>query len=147
MLKIEQQADLSAKRESSKKLSLLCHSIFGLPNVYTIFIYRKRTPFSEKRPYYWLGYGLRWLCGTTIPFVMRVCYYIPLMTSVTVGDILLQGTSKNRFEKGKWVECAECDESRRSKAVCLTRRCNTMLQSEITGDGMDAVASEISLVE
>ena len=32
------------------------------------------------------------------------------------------GTSKNRFEKGKWVECAECDESRRSKAVCLTRR-------------------------
>ncbi len=58
-----------------------------------------------------------------------------------------QGTSKNRFEKGKWVECAECDESRRSKAVCLTRRCNTMLQSEITGDGMDAVASEISLVE
>ena len=31
-------------------------------------------------------------------------------------------TSKNRFEKGKWVECAECDESRRSKAVCLTRR-------------------------
>ena len=22
-----------------------------------------------------------------------------------------QGTSKNRFEKGKWVECAECDES------------------------------------
>ena len=58
-----------------------------------------------------------------------------------------QGTSKNRFEKGKWVECAECDESRRSKAVYLTRRCNTMLQSEITGDGMDAVASEISLVE
>ena len=42
------------------------------------------------------------------------------------------GTYKNRFEKGKWVECAECDESRRSKAVCLTRRCNTMLQSEIT---------------
>ena len=34
----------------------------------------------------------------------------------------LLGTSKNRFEKGKWVECAECDESRRSKAVCLTRR-------------------------
>ena len=33
-----------------------------------------------------------------------------------------KGTSKNRFEKGKWVECAECDESRRSKAVCLTRR-------------------------
>ena len=32
------------------------------------------------------------------------------------------GTSKNRFEEGKWVECAECDESRRSKAVCLTRR-------------------------
>ena len=31
-------------------------------------------------------------------------------------------TSKNRFEKGKWVECAECNESRRSKAVCLTRR-------------------------
>ena len=25
---------------------------------------------------------------------------------------LLMGTSKNRFEKGKWVECAECDESR-----------------------------------
>ena len=46
---------------------------------------------------------------------------------------LLMVTSKNRFEKGKWVECAECDESRRSKAVCLTRRCNTMLQSEITG--------------
>ena len=23
----------------------------------------------------------------------------------------LMGTSKNRFEKGKWVECAECDES------------------------------------
>ena len=35
---------------------------------------------------------------------------------------LIKGTSKNRFEKGKWVECAECDESRRSKAVCLTRR-------------------------
>ena len=42
------------------------------------------------------------------------------------------GISKNRFEKGKWVECAECDESRRSKAVCLTRRCNTTLRSEIT---------------
>ena len=83
MLKIEQQADLSAKRESLKKLSLLCHSISGLPNVYTIFIYRKRTPFSEKRPYYWLGYGLRWLCGTTIPFVMRVCDYIPLMSPVS----------------------------------------------------------------
>ena len=35
---------------------------------------------------------------------------------------IFMGTSKNRFEKGKWVECAECDESRRSKAVCLTRR-------------------------
>ena len=22
----------------------------------------------------------------------------------------LMGTSKNRFEKGKWVECAECEE-------------------------------------
>ena len=32
------------------------------------------------------------------------------------------GTSKNRFEKGKCVECTECEESRRSKAVCLTRR-------------------------
>ena len=32
------------------------------------------------------------------------------------------GTSKNRFEEGKWVECAECDVSRRSKAVFLTRR-------------------------
>ncbi len=63
------------------------------------------------------------------------------------GAELHKGTSKNRFEEGKWVECDECDESRRSKAVCLTRRCNTMLQSEITGDGMDAVASEISLVE
>ena len=85
MLKIEQQADLSAKRESLKKLSLLCHSISGLPNVYTIFIYRKRTPFSEKRPYYWLGYGLRWLCGTTIPFVMLVYDYIPLMSPVSRG--------------------------------------------------------------
>ena len=37
-------------------------------------------------------------------------------------SFLLMGTSKNRFEKGKWVECAECEESRRSKAVCLTRR-------------------------
>ena len=67
--------------------------------------------------------------------------------------VILMGTSKNRFEKGKWVECAECEEtlnktksirsneqihasdfvtlrfiqlilyeSRRSKAVCLTRR-------------------------
>ena len=36
--------------------------------------------------------------------------------------LIIMGTSKNRFEKGKWVECAECDESRRSKAVCLTRR-------------------------
>ena len=35
---------------------------------------------------------------------------------------IYMGTSKNRFEEGKWVECAECDESRRSKAVCLTRR-------------------------
>ena len=85
MLKIEQQADLSAKRESLKKLSLLCHSISGLPNVYTIFIYRKRTPFSEKRPYYLLGYGLRKLCGTTIPFVLRVYDYIPLMSPVTRG--------------------------------------------------------------
>ena len=34
----------------------------------------------------------------------------------------VMGTSKNRFEKGKWVEYAECEESRRSKAVCLTRR-------------------------
>ena len=36
-------------------------------------------------------------------------------------------TSKNRFEKGKWVECAECDESQRSlrgglkkQSVCYT---------------------------
>ena len=69
---------------------------------------------------------------------MVVCKY---QTSI------YKGNSKKRFEKEKWVESAECDESRRSKAVCLTRRCNTMLQSEITGDGMDAVASEISLVE
>ena len=89
MLKIEQQADLSAKRESLKKLSLLCHSISGLTNVYTIFIYRKRTSFSEKRPYYWLGYGLHWLCGTTILFVMRVYDYIPLMSPVTRSDFLL----------------------------------------------------------
>ena len=34
----------------------------------------------------------------------------------------IKGTSKKRFEKGKCVECAECEESRRSKAVCLTRR-------------------------
>ena len=38
------------------------------------------------------------------------------------ADLFHTGTSKNRFEKGKWVECAECEESRRSKAVCLTRR-------------------------
>ena len=36
--------------------------------------------------------------------------------------VFYKGISKNRFEKGKRVECAECDESRRSKAVCLTRR-------------------------
>ena len=33
------------------------------------------------------------------------------------------GTSKNRFEKRKWVECAECDESLRSKAVYLSITC------------------------
>ena len=76
-------------------------------------------------------------CGIRILYFSTVCF-------LEKSDM---GTSKNRFEKGKWVECAECDESRRSKAVCLTRRCNKMLQSEITGDGMDAVASEISLVE
>ena len=27
------------------------------------------------------------------------------------------GTSKNRFEKGKWVECAECEESLRLYAL------------------------------
>ena len=58
--------------------------------LYYLYI-EKRTPFSEKRPYYWLGYGLRWLCGTTIPFVMRVCDYIPLMSPVTRG--------KKRFQK------------------------------------------------
>ena len=71
---------------------------------------------------------------------------------VVLSDFIM-GTFKNRFEKGKWVECAECEEtlnktksirsneqthasdfvtlrfiqlilyeSRRSKAVCLTRR-------------------------
>ena len=34
----------------------------------------------------------------------------------------VMGTSKNRFEKRKWVEYANCEESLRSKAVCLTRR-------------------------
>ena len=43
------------------------------------------TPFSKKRHFYWLGYSLRWLCGTSIPFVMRVCDYIPLMSPVTRG--------------------------------------------------------------
>lgn len=104
MLKIEQQADLSAKRESLKKLSLLCHSISGLPNVYTIFIYRKRTPFSEKRPYYWLGYGLRWLCGTTIRFVMRVYDYIPLMSPVRTGDTRKEHNmpTAKKLPSGNW---------------------------------------------
>ena len=38
------------------------------------------------------------------------------MFSLTAGRcspiLLIMGTSKNRFEKGKWVECTECDESR-----------------------------------
>ena len=48
------------------------------------------------------------------------CLYLPEFLWVFRG--YHKGTSKNRFEEGKWVECAECDESRRSKAVCLTRR-------------------------
>ena len=43
-------------------------------------------------------------------------------SELRIPNYYFMGTSKNRFEKGKWVECAECDESRRSKAVCLTRR-------------------------
>ena len=85
--------------------------------------------------------GVAVVCGGAEDIVIREKVMKPYRLRSSMG------TSKNRFEKGKWVECAECDESRRSKAVCLTRRCNTMLQSEITGDGMDAVASEISLVE
>ena len=52
--------------------------------------------------------------------------------STRIKAVLVDGKNKpiaqgsydweNRFEEGKWVECAECDESRRSKAVCLTRR-------------------------
>jgi hypothetical protein len=77
--------DINNIKGELEKTLPFCYSISGLANVYTIFIYRKRTPFDEKRPYYWLGYGLRKLCGTTIPFVMRVCDYIPLMSPVTRG--------------------------------------------------------------
>ena len=51
------------------------------------------TPFSEKRHFYWFGYSLRWLFGTTIPFVMRICDYIPLMSPVTRDKKI----SKTRF--------------------------------------------------
>ena len=81
--------DINNIKGELEKTLPFCYSISGLTNIYTIFIYRKRTPFSEKRPYYWLGYGLRWLCGTTIPFVMRVCDYIPLMSPVRRGIICL----------------------------------------------------------
>ena len=37
------------------------------------------------------------------------------------------GTSKNRFEKGKWVECAECDESRRRRC----KKINTQARATI----------------
>ena len=30
---------------------------------------------------------------------------------IIMEGVYYMGTSKNRFEKGKWVECAECDES------------------------------------
>ena len=56
------------------------------------------TPFGEKCPFYWLGYGLRWLCDTTIPFVMWVCDYISLMSPVFPGKktLLSQQVSKRR---------------------------------------------------
>ena len=58
--------------------------------------------------------------GTLVcPYKIFFCRAI---TNCKVFSYGIMGTSKNRFEKGKWVECAECDESRRSKAVCLTRR-------------------------
>lgn len=79
--------DINNIKGELEKTLPFCYSISGLANVYTIFIYRKRTPFDEKRPYYWLGYGLRKLCGTTIPFVMRVCDYIPLMSPVNRGNL------------------------------------------------------------
>ncbi len=50
----------------------------------------KRTPFNEKRPFYWFGYGLRWLCGTIIPLIMSVCDYIPLMSPVIEGGHIIQ---------------------------------------------------------
>ena len=52
---------------------------------------------------------------------MRNCQYF-MRAVVEFFAESLMGTSKNRFEKGKWVEGTECEESRRRKAVCLARR-------------------------
>jgi hypothetical protein len=62
------------------------------------------------------------LVNQDMPDVMRQYVDVSLEPSRLLPQCYLMVTSKNRFEKGKWVECAECDKSRRSKAVCLTRR-------------------------
>ena len=115
-------------RETQVRLHVFSLELLGYFVVPTIFEQHERLPSI------FISYDFSsWYIWETFAFqIVNYMIWEPLKTSL---------------KKGKWVECAECDESRRSKAVCLTRRCNTMLQSEITGDGMDAVASEISLVE
>ena len=58
------------------------------------------------------------------------------------------GTSKNRFEKGKWVECAECDESLlvrlyalrgglKKQAVCYTHfHSNKVFRGDLIANGL-----------
>ena len=61
------------------------------------------------------------------------------------------GTSKNRFEKGKWVECAECDESLlvrlyalrgglKKQAVCYTHfHSNKVFRGDLKENNPDII--------
>ena len=68
MLKIEQQADLLAKRESLKKLSILCHSISGLANVYTM-LYIEKGRLSVKSVLI-IGWGMVCVGYAALQFVL-----------------------------------------------------------------------------
>ena len=118
---------INNKKGELEKTLPFCYTISGLTNIYTISTYREMTPFGEKCPFYWLGYGLRWLCDTTIPFVMWVCDYISLMSPVFPGKktLLSQQVSKRRpavLRKATatpYALCAQCAFCHMAKGVRL----------------------------
>ncbi|MGN1107906.1 MAG: hypothetical protein ACI4RK_00870, partial [Oscillospiraceae bacterium] len=80
-------------------------------------------------------------------FVLVEYFFIGYQLKERLCVFFQKGTSKNRFEKGKWVEGTECEESLLARLYALLGGATRCCEAKALSDGTDAVVAKLSLFD